>query len=119
MLYVGLDVHDRTTSLSVRTSRGAITQRDVVPTTRVHVRRRFRKIRGKLVIACEAGPLAGWISSLLSSRLRQVIICDPRQNRLLLKGTKTDRVDADNLAELARLGGLRPVFMGDAENRQL
>lgn len=71
------------------------------------------------MIACEAGSLAGWVSSLLSSRLRQVIICDPRQNRLLLKGTKTDRVDADNLSELVRLGALRPVFVGDAENRQL
>src|SRR5947207_5077841 len=119
MMYVGLDVHDRTTSLTVRSARGAIVARDVIPTTKLDLRRRFRTIRGKLVIVCEAGSLAGWISSLLSSRLRQVIICDPRQNRLLLKGTKTDRVDADNLSELARLGALRHVFVGDAENRQL
>jgi hypothetical protein len=118
LLYVGLDVHDRTTSLTVRTARGVVAQRDVVPTTRADLRRRFRSIRGKVVIACEAGALAGWVSSLLSSRLRQVIICDPRQNRLLLKGTKTDRVDADNLSELVRLGALRPVFVGDAENRR-
>ena len=119
MLYVGLDVHDRTTSLTVRNGRGVIVERDVIPTTKADFRRRFRNLRGRLVIACEAGPLAGWLSSLLASRLRKVVVCDPRQNRLLLNGTKTDRVDADNLAELARLGALRHVFVGDQQNRQL
>ncbi len=119
MLFVGLDVHANATTLTVRDAQGLIIRRDVVVTTREALRRRFRTIRGRVRIACEAGPLAGWISSVLTTRLREVVICDPRQNNLLLKGTKTDRVDADNLSELIRLNALRPVFLGDSENRQL
>lgn len=93
--------------------------RDVVPTTREALRRRFRSIRGRTVVACEAGPFAAWVAALLTTRLRSVIVCDPRQNRLLAAGSKTDRVDADKLSELLRLDAVRPVYVGDRQHREL
>jgi hypothetical protein len=119
MLFIGLDVHAAVTTLTVRNSSGDITIRDAVATTRQAFRRRFRTIRGRLRIACEAGPLAGWVSTILTSRQREVIICDPRHNALIRRGSKTDRVDADKLSELLRLNALRPVFLGDDANQEL
>jgi len=36
----------------------------------------------------------------------EVVVCDPRHNRLLQSGNKSDRVDAQKLAELLRNGAL-------------
>lgn len=119
MLYVGLDVHVAVTTITIREASGEIRLRDAVPTTREAFRRRFKTIRGRLRIVCEAGALAGWVSTVLTSRRREVVICDPRHNALILRGSKTDRVDADKLSELLRLNALRPVVLGDGISREL
>jgi len=119
MLYVGLDVHTAATALTIRNAEGAIIARDVIVTTREAFRSRFSRLRGRMRVVCEAGPLAGWVSVVLTTRAREVVICDPRQNALILRGTKTDRVDADKLSELLRLNALRPVFLGDEATREL
>jgi transposase len=40
----------------------------------------------------------------------KVIVCNPRHNRLLSAGNKSDRIDADKLSDLLRLDVLRPVY---------
>ncbi len=42
----------------------------------------------------------------------EVIVCNPRRNKLLAVGNKADRVDAQKLAELLRCGQLKPVYHG-------
>jgi transposase len=48
-----------------------------------------------------------------------VIVCDPRQNRLLQDGNKSDKVDARKLAQLLRAGLLSPVYHGEHGTRDL
>ena len=40
--------------------------------------------------------------------MTEVIVCDPRRNKLLEDGSKADKVDARKLAELLRAGLLKP-----------
>jgi transposase len=49
----------------------------------------------------------------------EVVVCDPRHNKLLQSGNKSDRVDAQKLAELLRNGSLRAVYHGDHGGRTL
>src|SRR4051794_31339060 len=111
MQFVGLDVHDERTAISIRNARGVITKRVVVPTTAPALRRAFAKTRGKLRIVCEAGSRARWVRDTLETRLREVIVCDRRRTRLVVCGSKTDRIDADKLSELLWKNELRPVYV--------
>ena len=49
----------------------------------------------------------------------EVIVCDPRRNKLLGEGSKTDKVDALKLAQLLRAGLLRSVYHGHQATRRL
>jgi stress response protein YsnF len=40
------------------------------------------------------------------------VVCDPRQNKLLQAGHKSDQIDIGKLGKLLRLGELRPVYQG-------
>jgi len=54
-----------------------------------------------------------------SRQVTEVVVCDPRRNKLLQDGTKGDRVDARKLAELLRGGMLRSVYHGHEKTRRL
>ncbi len=106
--FVGLDVHAETISICVRDRDGKIVDECVIPTTAAAVRRYFPRRVG-VVVTFEEGPLASLLFRLLVNRVDDVLVCNPRYNRLLLSGPKSDRIDAAKLAELLRLGGLRRV----------
>jgi len=55
---------------------------------------------------------AKWLYEVLRAHVTEVIVCDPRRNKLLGEGSKTDKVDARKLADLLRTGMLRSVYHG-------
>jgi transposase len=58
----------------------------------------------KCVIAMEVGGHSRWLSQLLNELSHEVLVANARQVRLIYGGRKkNDRVDAENLARLARL----------------
>jgi len=81
----------------------------VIPTTKAALRRYFRMHRGQIAATIEEGTLAGWLYQLLHDQVADLLVCDPRHNRLLNAGSKSDRIDARKLSELLRIGALRRV----------
>jgi len=114
-----MDVHEATTVISIRNVSGSVVRREVVATNRTELRAFFASIRGKVRIAIESGPLARYVAGVITSSKREVVICEGRRNRLILHGSKTDRVDADKLSELLRLGAVKPVFQANDETECL
>lgn len=106
--FIGLDVHQATTSICVRDRAGRIVEQCVIPTTAPALRRYFPP-RRSVAVAFEEGPLAAWLFRLLTGRVGQLVVCNPRYNRLIRAGVKNDRIDAAKLSELLRLGALHPV----------
>lgn len=106
--FIGLDVHQATTSICVLDRTGRVIERQVIATTPAAIRRYFRP-RAGTVVTMEEGPLAAWLYRLLQGRVDDVLVCNPRYNRLLRSGAKNDRIDAAKLAELLRIGALRRV----------
>jgi transposase len=74
-------------------------------TTPEAFRRRFYSEQQPLRIAIEAGTHSPWVSRVLEEECgHEVLVANPRKVRLIYTNKrKTDEIDAENLARLARL----------------
>jgi transposase len=70
----------------------------------------IKSIPGTKSLTIEEAPSAQFLFEALSEHVDDMIICDPRKNELLKEGAKTDKVDAERLAFLTRVGALRRVY---------
>jgi transposase len=67
-------------------------------------RRRFSSERSPMRIAIEAGTHSPWASRVLEECAHEVLVANARKLRLIYSNKrKTDEIDAENLARLARL----------------
>ncbi|HEV2122781.1 MAG TPA: transposase [Chloroflexota bacterium] len=115
--YVGLDVHQATTVATVREERGRVIARSVLPTEESAILEFFGGMRGAVHVTFEEGTQAQWLYDLLSPRVHRVLVCDRRGEKK--PGNKGDQVDADQLAEDLRRGGLRAVYHGSGHRAAL
>lgn len=69
-----------------------------------------RGLGSRVHIAFEEGTQAQWLHDLLEPHTERVVVCNVRGIEELRN--KSDRLDADRLSELLRLGSLRPVYHG-------
>lgn len=106
--YVALDVHQATTSASVREAGGRVIARTILPTEIPALVEFFRGMRGAIQVAFEEGTQAQWLHDLLVPLVDRVIVADRRGTAL--QGNKGDQTDADQLSELLRRGALRAVY---------
>ena len=102
--YMGMDVHQATTVVAVIDAEGKIVLETIVATAAAPIRRLIESISGAVHITLEETTQAEWLYELLQGFVAEVVICDPRRNRLLSEGSKGDKADARKLAELLRTG---------------
>lgn len=108
--YCALDLHHSRTTFEAQTVKGALICRKEVPTERQHLIDLARSVPGPKGVVIEESPMADWAMRVLQPYVAEVIVCDPRRNRLINEdGDKTDAIDPGKLNELYRLGALRPV----------
>ncbi len=115
--YVGLDVHQATTLAAVREETGRVIARTLLPTEPHALVEFFRGMRGPIHVAFEEGTQSQWLHDLLEPIVDQVIVCD--RCGQTTPGSKSDRGDAEHLAELLRRGGLRAVYHGSPQRASL
>jgi transposase len=117
--YVGMDVHRASIVIVVLNGAGKIVMQSVIETGAERVRGFLKQLRGRVYVTFEEGTQANWLHDVVRSLVTEVVVCDPRHNKLLQSGNKNDRVDAQKLAELLRNGSLRAVYHGDNGVRTL
>jgi len=110
--YIGMDVHQASTSIVVLNAAGRMVTSALVETTASALLAFIRGQRGTLHLTFEEGTHAAWLHDLLAPHVGRLVVCDPRHNALLKAGSKDDPIDAHKLAELLRLDALRPVYHG-------
>src|SRR5215213_6470758 len=100
----GLDLVDKYSYLClIDTESGDVMEEGRLRTTPEALRRRFASER-PLRIAVETGTHSPWVSRLLAECGHEVLVANARKLRLIYANKrKTDEVDAENLARLARL----------------
>ncbi len=103
-LTAGLDLGDKYSYLwLLDTEGGEVIEEGRVRTTPEALRRRFASER-PMRVAIEAGTHSPWVSRLLEECSHEVLVANVRKLRLIYSNKqKTDEVDAENLARLARL----------------
>jgi transposase len=117
--YVGLDVHKASICVAVINASGKLVMESVVETSAATVLDFLKGLRGRVEVTFEEGTHAAWLYDVLHKTKAGVVVCDPRKNRLLQDGNKSDRVDARKLAQLLRAGLLSPVYHGGHGTRDL
>jgi transposase len=117
--YVGLDVDQATIVAYVSDAEGRFVMETMLETKPSSIRQFLKSLEGPVHVAFEEGCMAAWLYDLVRPLVKEVIVCDPRQNKLIQSGNKGDRVDANKLARLMRLGELRSVYHGDQSIRDL
>ena len=110
---VGIDLGDRHSHLLclIDTESGEVVEEGRISTTPKGFERRFCGC-GPMRVAIEAGTHSPWVSRLLEGCGHEVLVANARKLRLIhAGGNKNDRLDAENLARLARLdpGLLSPI----------
>src|SRR6185295_10758050 len=117
--YVGMDVHRATIAIVVLNGAGKVVEQLVVETSATRVRRYLKQLQGRVYVTFEEGTQAQWLYDVVQPLVTEVIVCDPRHNKLLKAGNKSDRIDAQKLAELLRNGSLKAVDHRDHGVRAL
>jgi transposase len=108
---IGMDLGDKTSHYCVIDCDGERVRESTVATTKKGMQQRFGCLP-RCRIAIEVGTHSPWVSRLLSSLGHEVIVANARQVKLISTSTKkSDRLDAQTLARLARLDPelLRPI----------
>jgi transposase len=115
LMTAGLDLGDKYSYLClIDQHSGEVMEQGRLRTTPEAFRRRFSSER-PLRIAVEAGTHSPWVSHLLEECGHEVLVANARKVRLIYASKrKTDEMDAENLARLARLD---PKLLYPVEHR--
>jgi transposase len=105
-----MDTHCTSSEVAVVNQAGRLKLKQGYPTTIPALVQVIEAVPRPRVVTFEEGPLADWLLRNLAGHADQVIVCDPRRNRLIAaEGDKDDPIDAEKLAQLARGGYLKAV----------
>lgn len=111
---VGLDLGDRYSWLCVLDEDGEVVEEGRIQTTDAALRRWFGA-RATARVAIEVGTHSPWVSRLLKELGHGVIVANARHVRMIYDGDrKSDRLDAEALARLARVD---PALLHGIEHR--
>src|SRR5215212_4219883 len=115
MVTAGLDLGDKYSYLClIDTDSGKVVEEGRLRTTPEAFRRRFDSEQ-RMRVAIEVGTHSPWVSRVLKECGHEVLVANPRKTRLIYgQGRKTDRLDAEKLARLARVD---PKLLWPLEHR--
>mgnify|MGYP001619945492 FL=1 len=101
-LTVGLDLGDEWSRFCRLDERGEVIEEGRVRTMEETLQKMFVRLP-KSVVAMETGTHSAWVERVVSTCGHEVIVANPRRLRLIYQSTnKTDELDAEALARLAR-----------------
>src|SRR5438552_17677458 len=98
--YIGMDVHSATTVVVVLNAEGKLVLETIVATEAAAMIRLIQGLSGTLRVTFEETTQAAWLYEVIRVWVSEVIVCDPRRNKLLGEGSKADKPDARKRGEL-------------------
>jgi len=102
-LFVGLDLGDRWSHLTILDPEGEVVEESRVPTSGGALQRKFSALP-PACIAMEVGSHSRWVSQALRDLGHEVLVANARKLRVIFDNPrKGDRADSRTLARLARL----------------
>jgi transposase len=118
--FIGVDVHCKFSEVTAIDTEGQRVHRGRCATTIPALVEELEKIPRPRGVVIEEGPLADWLWRQVRPRVDDMVICEPRRNRLIARdGDKDDPIDAEKLAQLYRGGYVKVVHHGDSFARAI
>lgn len=112
MLTIGLDVHERSTSICILDEKGDRVKEERVAEHPREAIKRLSKLRKPFQVCFEASTGYGWMYDELSEKAVRVVVAHPGKLRLIYRARrKNDRNDAYRLARLMLVDELPPVHV--------
>ena len=109
MLYAGMDIHKESTHAVVKTKQGKVIKEDEIKTKEKKIKQFFEDVEKKFEVAMEATGNYEFFYETLEDLAEEVHLANPYKTRLIAEEkVKTDKVDANALADLLR-GNLLPT----------
>ena len=120
MHYVGLDVHKSVIAYCVKTRAGRLRGQGMIPATREGLDAWLAERSQPWVGAMEATLFTGWIYDYLAPHARTLKVAHPLMLRAIAcSKKKSDRVDAEKIADLLRADLLPECYMAPTDIREL
>jgi len=114
MFFVGLDLGDKFSYITIVDQDGELIEESRLPTTKASFQRKFSTLQ-PCRIAMEVGAHSRWASHLLTELGHDVLVANARKLRAIYHNPrKGDRADAETLA---RLGRLDPKLLSPIHHR--
>jgi transposase len=118
--FIGVDCHCRFCEIAIVDAAGKMVQRDRRDTTIPALVEVVETVPRSRSLVIEEGPLAGWLWRNLRAVVDEMVVSEPRRNRLIAQdGDKDDDLDAEKLAQLLRGGFVKPVHQVASLERAL
>jgi len=118
MLYVGMDVHARTTTMCILNDNGREVKTVTIRGSWKKVLKELGRIKEPWQVAFEASCGYGYLHEKLSAMAERVLVAHPGHLRLIFRSKKkSDRVDAGKLAKLLYLGEVPTAYVPKVEVR--
>jgi transposase len=117
--YVGMDVHKATTVIVILNALGHFQKQVIIKTKAEAIREFIKSECGTLRVIFEEGTQSAWLYELIKPLVAEVAVCDVRQHKTRRRGKHADAIDAEQLANLLRLGAVKSIYKGDTQQRQL
>jgi transposase len=121
-VFIGIDVSLASSAFCVLDERGHVLERVQVASEPAAFVTYLRSLTGPVAaIGLEAGPLSQWLHRGLADAGFDLILMETRQVKAVLKAmpVKTDRRDAEGIAQLLRMGWFRPVHCKSVSAQEL
>lgn len=116
-VYVGMDIGSTVTCMAAIDAKGELIDSAQFDTNIKSMAEFIERQNAKVFIMFEEGELSGWVYRELLHHADKVVVCDPKRNAWVAKaGSKSDKIDALKLSELARLGSYAPVHHSEDED---
>lgn len=120
--FIGMDIGNKKSMICILNSKGEVIKRGEVQMTRDEVWTYFSQQR-RSVVVMEVGTHSPWVSRTIKEAGHEVIVANARNVALIYKNSrKSDKVDAEQLARLARadIELLHPIeHRGEQEQKDL
>jgi len=118
MLLIGLDAHERTSSLCILDTSGQVVKEQTVCGHPRNAVRWLRELKEPFQVCFEASTNYGWLYDELSAVAAKVTVAHPGRLRLIFQSRrKNDRIDAARLAKLLYLGEVPSVHVPNVDVR--
>jgi hypothetical protein len=108
--YIGIDAHCKYCDVAVVDEEGKLLSQVSVKTSAYELIEAIKKVKGERAVVVEESTLAGWLQRTLIRYCDQFQVSDPLHNDSIARSEKkSDRHDAETLAQLYRGGYTKPV----------